>query len=129
MSKINKILILLFISWPVNNLHRLLNNMPVKMGYWYPFSPDCLEELQWHVHSICECICYLCIFYAIRMYNSQLRNRNISIDCAIDCLLIVQAIDLIHYIGWHRRSELILTLEALTYIYFSFKILKKHTHG
>lgn len=127
-SRRTLIFILLIISWPVNNIHRLLNNYPETWGHWFLFDPACSEELQWHVHTICECISYLCIFIGIRLYISQLKNRKWAIDAIINCILIVQGMDLIHYLGWHRRSEIILTIEGLVFIITTFVILKK-SHG
>lgn len=129
MSAKGKTLILLFVWWPVNNLHRLLNNTPAQMLHLFPFAPTCTEDIQWHVHSICESISYLCIFIGIRLYIGQLRNRQIAIDQVIDLIIILQIVDLIHYLGWHRRSEIILTLEGLMFIACALRIFIKYTHG
>ena len=129
MSRKGTIILMLFISWPVNNLHRLLNNTPVLMGHWYLFSPTSTEDIQWFVHDIFESISYILILLAIKLYIETLRNRILEIDQIINCFVAIQIIDLIHYLGWHRRSEMILTIECLIFIYTALKIFKKYRNG
>lgn len=129
MSKKGTIILMLFISWPVNNLHRLLNNTPVNFLHLYPFSPLSTEDLQWYVHDVFESISYILILLAIKLYIETLRNRIAEVDEIIKCFVIIQIIDLFHYLGWHRRSELILTIECLIFIYTALKIFKKYRNG
>lgn len=119
-------ILLLFISWPVNNIHRLLNNHQEVWGYWYPFNPSCKEELQWHIHSIFESVSYLCIFIALRLYTQTFKRKDRDIDDIFCSFLIIQVIDLFHYIGWHRRSEIILVLEGTIMLYAALKIFLKN---
>lgn len=129
MSKKGAIILMLFVSWPVNNLHRLLNNTPVNFLHFYPFSPLSTEDIQWYVHDVFESISYILILLAIKLYIETLRNRIAEVDEIIKCFVIIQIIDLFHYLGWHRRSELILTIECLIFIYTALKIFKKYRNG
>ncbi len=124
------ILMLLCISWPVNNFHRLLNAYPETWGYWYPFNPECKEELQWHIRAIGEDVSYLCIFIAIWLYISSFKRQYSEIKLLFSGILIVQIIDLAHYLGWHRQNEIVLFIEALVFVIISLIILyKKYAHG
>jgi hypothetical protein len=124
------ILILLFLSWPVDNLHRLLNDSTVRMNNWYPFNPKYVESVQWYTHDVCHAVAYLLILIAIWLYVQMPQRRDRDINTAISALLVIQAIDVIHYIGWHRQCELILSIEGLILIYASLNIVIKHqTHG
>lgn len=129
MSKKGTIILMLFISWPVNNLHRLLNNTPAILLHMYPFSPNSTEDIQWYIHDVFESISYILILWAIKIYIELLRNRAVEIDYIIKSFLIIQVIDLFHYIGWHRRSEIILTIECFIFIYTALKIYKKYHNG
>lgn len=124
------IIVLLCLSWPVNNLHRLLNGYPETWGYWFPFNKSYKEELQWHVRAIGEDISYLCIFTAIWLYITAFKRKYSDINLIFTGILIVQAIDLLHYLGWHRQSEIIVMAESLVFLIIPLIIFyKKRKHG
>lgn len=129
MSRKGIIIILLGISWPVDNIHRLLNAHKEWPGHWYPFRSDYIEDLQWYIHDLCQAVSYLLIFIAIQLYISSLLRKDSDISLIFKSILIMQILDVIHYIGWHRTSELVLIIEGLFFLYISIKIIKKHTHG
>lgn len=129
MSRKGIIIILLGISWPMDNIHRLLNAHKEWPGHWFIFRPAYIEDLQWYIHDLCQAFSYLCIFIAIQLYITSLLRKDSDINLIFKSILIMQVVDIIHYIGWHRTSELILTLEAIFFLYIALKIVKKHTHG
>jgi hypothetical protein len=126
MSKKELIIILLAISWPVDNLHRLLNAHKECPGNWYPFAPKYIEDLQWYVHDVCQSLSYLCIFIAIQLYITSFLRKDADINLIFRSLLIVQVVDLFHYLGWHRTSEIMITLEGAIFLYTALKIVIKH---
>ena len=70
------------------------------------------------------------IFIAIYLYIEMPKKRDNDIITVFTMMMINQAIDLVHYIGWHRHNEWVLTLEGLIIIYASLKILiKRFPHG
>lgn len=126
MSKKGVILMLLIFSWPVNNLHRLLNNVDTPEIFWYPCNPSRHENLQWYVHDVGQCISYLLIFIAIYLYVEYPKRKDPDINALFGGLLINQIIDLPHYMGWHRSSEMILLIQCAIIVYITLKIFIKH---
>jgi hypothetical protein len=125
MTKKGYILILMFLSWPINNIHRLWNNSPSHVGNWYLFDHKYTEDIQWYVHDVCQCVSYLLIFISIWLWKDSSVRRDKSIMVAFESILINQALDLIHYVGWHRRNEYILLLEGVIITYAALKIFIK----
>lgn len=129
MSRKSLIIILLTISWPVNNIHRLLNSDKELPGKWFPFRPEYVEDLQWYIHDVCQCLSYLCIFIAIWLYLGLYKRKDENIYLIFSSFLIIQIIDLFHYIGWHRTSEVILSTEGFIFLLTALRMLLKYTHG
>lgn len=125
-SRKGYILMMLILSWPVNNIHRLLNDAPPKMVAWYPMAPNKVEDIQWYVHDVCQNISYLLIFIAIYLYTQWPKRKDPDINVVICSLLITHIVDFFHYLGWHRSNEWILTLEGLLLLIGSLKILSNY---
>jgi hypothetical protein len=119
------ILILYFISWPVNSIHRLWNRSPPHLVYWYIANPKCGEDIQWYIHDIGQCISYILIFIATWLYIQRPGKRDSDINYVFGAILVNQCIDLVHYVGWHRRCEEILLLEGVILLFVAIKLFLK----
>lgn len=126
MNRKGLILVLYFISWPVNSLHRLWNSSPAKSVYWYLFDRKCQDDIQWFFHDLFQSICYLLIFIATWLYIDSPRKRDKDVLIAFGAILVNQFIDLFHYIGWHRRCEAVLFLEGIVIIIAALKIFLRN---
>jgi len=130
MGRKGYILVFMILSWPVDNIHRLLNNSAVKMGHWYPFNIEYEESLQWYMHDVGHCLSYLLIFISIWLYIQLPKRNDADINTLFTAMVINQVLDLVHYIGWHRHSVTMLTIEGLVLTYASLKIIANNKqHG
>lgn len=125
MRRKHYIVILLFLWWPINNIHRLWNNSPAKQVEWYWFT-TAWEDIQWYIHDLCQTVSYAIIFWAICLYVKSSLKRDSDIVLIISGIAVIQSIDVIHYLGWHRRSEVVLTIEGLVLAFIALKIFIKH---
>lgn len=123
MRRKHYILILLFVWWPVNNFHRLWNNSPARHVEWFLFAST-WEDIQWYIHDLCQTVSYALIFWAIWLYTGMKKDSDVV--SVITGLLMIQLIDVFHYIGWHRRNEAILAIEGLILAFIALKIFIKH---
>jgi len=123
MRRKHYILILLFLWWPVNNLHRLWNNSPARRVECFLFT-SAWEDIQWYIHDLCQTVSYALIFWGIWLYTGIKKDSDIV--SVISSLLVIQIIDVVHYMGWHRRSEAILAVEGLILAFIALKIFIKH---
>lgn len=134
MRRKHYILALLFLWWPVNNIHRAWNSAPAEWVQWYFFS-DAKEDIQWYVHDICQAIAYGIIFWGMWLYADSNIKRDHDIRTVIGGIALIQLIDIVHYVGWHRHSEVMLVIEGLILAFIALKIFIKyrksihHNHG
>ncbi|ACU61371.1 hypothetical protein [Chitinophaga pinensis] len=135
MRRKHYILILLFLWWPINNLHRLWNSAPAQWVHWYLFN-DAAEDIQWYVHDLAQTLSYALIFWAVWLKMTiTTRRSDADYEIMVTAIAIIQAIDIFHYIGWHRRSEVVLAIEGLILCAAALKIFIKyrksihHKHG
>jgi len=117
---------LYFISWPVNSLHRLWNNSPAKPVYWYLYDNACYDDIQWYIHDVCQAIAYALIFTATWLYINSHYRKDKDVITVFGAILVVQCIDLVHYVGWHRKSEVILIIEGVVIMWAAVKIFLKN---
>lgn len=110
----------------MNSLHRLWNDSPAKRVYWYVADKAQWDDIQWYVHDVCQCVCYLIIFLATWLYVDSPKKRDKDVLVAFGAILVNQCIDLVHYIGWHRRSEAILFIEGIVLLVAAIKIFLKN---
>lgn len=126
MTRKGIIIVLLFASWPINSIHRLWNNRPADIGHWYLFEKSYSEDIQWYVHDICQCVYILFILTAIWLHITSHKKRDSDVNYIFGAILINHIIDIFHYIGWHRRSELMLAVEGCVLLYAAIKIFLKN---
>lgn len=113
MNKKQFIIFLLFSSWLVSNLHRSLNNMPVKQIH--PALLDASYEVSkhWYVHFILKDISYIFIFYSVWVYINSSIKRDRDIIFSFFVIFISQIADLIHYVLWARHNEWFLLFQGI----------------
>lgn len=116
MNRKSYILTLLFTSWLVNNLHRALNNLPIR--YIHPCPLDKKYEVSWHwyVHFTLKDISYIFIFLAVWLYATSNMKKEKDVIFAFGALLVVQISDLFHYLLWARHNEWILLAQGVIII-------------
>lgn len=125
MRRKHYIIILLFLWWPINNIHRLWNNAPANPVEWFWFASG-WEDIQWYVHDLCQTVSYALIFWAISLYVNSNLKKDSDIVAIITGISLIQFVDVFHYLGWHRRSETILVIEGLMLAFIALKIFIKH---
>lgn len=106
------ILTLLFASWLVANLHRALNNMPVKYIYPCPLDKQYEVSRHWYIHFVLKDTSYILIFLAVWLYITSNMKKDKDVMVSFGALFIVQASDLFHYLLWARHNEWVLLLQG-----------------
>ena len=130
MTRKGYILILLFLSWIVGNIHRILNNYEPIEGYWFPLDPKYKCSWHWYVHTILKDISFTTILVAVWCYVRSNLKRDKSITWTIGTVLLVQITDLPHYLLWARHSEVVLAIQGGIMLYSAIKIWVNETgHG
>lgn len=107
------ILLLLFSSWLVINLHRVLNNVPVKDIYPCPLDTAYKVSIHWYAHFVLKDISYIMIFLALWLYITSNMRKDKDVIVAFGSLFIVQVSDLLHYLLWARHSEWALLFQGI----------------
>jgi ABC-type iron transport system FetAB permease component len=114
----------------VINIHRAWNNTEPVEGYWFPLDPDYKCTWHWYIHTILKDISFLLILFALWLYARSGMKRDKSVVWALGTVLIVQLIDLLHYVLWARHSEVILALQGGIMLYSAIKVwINERGHG
>lgn len=124
----NKLIIWLLILWrPVSLIHRMWNNSPPYYIHPFPFyyTKDGYE-VQWYIYDVCNIVSYLMISIALWIYIKSYLTKMAEIERLFTSIVIIQIIDLIHYILYFCQSDYVLVLESLVML---FTILKNTYHG
>lgn len=106
------ILMLLFSSWLVANLHRGLNNLPVKYIHPCPLDKQYEVSRHWYIHFVLKDISYIFIFLGVWLYLTSNMKKDKDVVVAFGALFFVQILDLIHYLLWARHNEWVLLLQG-----------------
>jgi hypothetical protein len=118
MSKKSFILILLFSSWFLSNVHRAWNNLPVKKIHpaLCIFEPDYEVTIHWYAHFILKDISYILIFYSIWIYINSALRKDADVLLCFGAIFLVQCMELPHYLLAARHSEWVLLFQCLLII-------------
>lgn len=106
------IIILLFLSWMLANIHRAWNNVPVRVVHPCIWDRKYEVSIHWFVHFILKDISYISIFYAIWLYINSNIKKDKDIIFTFGTIFLVQVIDAFHYILLARHSEYVLIFES-----------------
>jgi len=106
------IMLLMYLSWPVNLVHRVLNNRPEKVITPFMFEPEQLD-IQWYIKDVLNIVSWLMIFWAIWLYITGNYRQDRDFKDVFTAYFIILAIDLPHYLLWFKRCEGVLYVELL----------------
>lgn len=107
------ILFLVFASWLVLNLHRVLNNMPVREIHPCPMDSDYEVTIHWYAHFVLKDVSYIMIFLAIWLYITSNLRKDKDVILAFWALFVVQVSDIFHYLLWARHNEWFLLFQGV----------------
>lgn len=125
MNRKGYILILLFLAWPVCNLHRFFSHMD--RGSYRPFLFNNEEAgLQWYLFHVGGSACYIMIFWAIWLYITGGYKKDRDILTVFGAIFINQVSDLLHYTAWQRHSTTILFLQGFVILFALLILLDRH---
>ena len=114
MRKKTIILLLLGFAVPVTNIHRLLNSTPA-MPVSFPFDKAEID-IQWYVPDISTMLSFVFILLAFILYASSNLYKDRDTLILILTIITVQLIDIVHYVLWFKRSEMVLLFESIILI-------------
>ncbi len=125
MTRKQLIIYLLFFSWFVYNVHRCWNNTAPL--YTKPFPFDNSYEITWHwyVYMLLKDTSYLIILSAVWLYVTSNLKKDKDILGAFSAILIVQIIEIPHYLLWARHNEIVLSVEGLVLMWSAYKVMTK----
>jgi len=119
------ILLLLILSWPINNIHRLWSSSSKGPMYWFPGDKKYWTGVQWYVHDLCEAVCYLFILLSAWLYITSNMKRDRDVTMMFGAVVINQCLDIPHYLWSARHSEWMLVLQGVIMLYAAVKILSR----
>ena len=105
------ILALLFLSYPLTLVHRVLND-DVEIPMHFPFN-KITTDLQWYILDLGSMFSILFVLIAFILYVfSNLRN-DWHVKILILTISLVWLIDIVHYVLWFRQKEFVLLCEGI----------------
>lgn len=104
------IMLLMYLSWPVNLVHRYWNNRPIEMITPFMFEGQELS-VQWYVSGLLNIISWLMIFWGIWLYITGSYRQDRDFRDVFGAYFIILMIDLPHYLLWFKRCEWVLYIE------------------
>lgn len=118
------ILLLLFLSWPVNNFFRFFMSRPAVAFRPFIF---CDEQVnfQWYLWHLGGSASYIMIFWALWLYINGNYKRERDVITAFGAIFINQVSDIIHYMGWQRHNETFIFLQGFVLIFAAGMILDR----
>ena len=106
------ILILMYLGWPLNLVHRAWNNATIHFISPFPYERQELS-VQWYVYGILSIVSWLSIFWGIWIYITGNYKGDRDFKTVLAAYFIILAIDLPHYLLWFRRCEGVLFIEGI----------------
>jgi hypothetical protein len=104
MNRRSYIILLLFLSWPVNNLFRFFK-WPVRDNYRPFLLNDESVDPAWYAWHICGSLSYIVIFWAVWLYMNGNYKRDAGVLTIFGAIFFNQITDIIHYLCWQRHLE------------------------
>lgn len=106
------IMLLMYLSWPVNLVHRYWNNRPEDIIYPFPLEPEKID-IQWYIRDMLNIISWLMIFWAVWLYINGNYKKDRDFRDVFRAYFIILMIDLPHYLLWFKRCEWVLYIELI----------------
>ena len=100
--------VILFLSWPVEIIHRYWNNAPAKNVSWIIFDKTVNQDYRW----------YYCQFEMLLSMSFTLaslliiKNKTRTFNIVLWASFLVSIIDIANYWLWFRRNEFLIFLEG-----------------
>jgi hypothetical protein len=107
------ILLLIYGSWAVINIHRVWNNMAIEYVHPAPLDPSYEATKHWHYHVILKDVSVLMLMMAAYLYMSGNIRKDKDISRSFGAMVIVWISDIVHYLIWARHSEMVLSLQGM----------------
>lgn len=109
------IILLMLGHWVIINIHRAWNNLPSRELHPFPLDKSYPMSWHWYIHFILKDISILMLLLAayIYMHSSVIIKRDKDIARMFGCMVIVYTSDIIHFLGWARHSEIVLSIQGL----------------
>jgi len=107
--------ILLYLAWPVTNIHRIWNNAPVREVNWF-LASDQQQDVQWYVYLTGLMLAPVMVLAAVLIFILlDQRSTAQSFLVSISCLLVVGILDIVNYWVWagHEDSMMFIQCELL----------------
>lgn len=111
-------LLFLFLSWPICLVHRYWNVAKPKRVDWFiikvhnPDGSHFTQDVQWYLYDTGNMISTLCILLSFII----IKHKTPSYRIALNGILCISIIDIIHYWVCFKQNELIITMEGLIMI-------------
>lgn len=102
MNRRSYILLLLFLSWPVNNLYRFIKWPEVKSFRPFMLNNEVVDP-EWYGWHLGGAISYTMIYWAVWLYMNGNYKKDAAIMRIFGALFIVQATDIINYTCFQRH--------------------------
>lgn len=116
------IIVLLFLSWGIGNIHRIWNNTDPVYTNPFPFDRDYPVTWHWYIHTILKDVSVLSVLLALWLYVTGNFRRDKGISTIFGAIFVIQLTDLPHYILAARHSEVVLAIQGAILLYAALKI-------
>jgi len=113
MTRKHLIILLIYGSWVVINIHRAWNNVPIEFIHPCPLDREYNPTRHWHYHIILKDLAVLMILSAAYLYMTGSIKRDKDIQRSFGLMTAVWISDIVHYLIWARHSEIILMLQGI----------------
>lgn len=102
MNRRSYILLLLFLSWPVNNLYRFIQWPEVKLFRPFILNDEVVDPA-WYGWHLGGAIGYTMIYWAVWLYMTGHYKKDAAILRLFGAIFIIQAMDIINYVCFQRH--------------------------
>lgn len=118
------ILLLLFLSWPVNNFFMFFRGREDAIIRPFVFNSE-QASWHWHLWHIGGSMSYIMILWAAWLYITGSYKKEKDVLTAFGAIFINQLSDIVHYIGWQRHNETFIFLQGFILIFAAGMILDR----
>lgn len=125
MNRRGYMILLLFLSWVLYNMHRIWNNTQPVLTHPFPLDPGYEITWHWYIYMLLKDLSYLFILWALWLYITRNGKKDNTIIGVFNAVLFVQIIEIPHYLLWARHSEVVLFFEGCILIRSGYKLIRK----
>lgn len=120
-------LVLLILSWPVAQVHRLWNNQPPNKVHLFltdvrkPTGELLTQDIQWYIFDTGNYLSVSLILFSFIVCRKKTRTYQI----VLSTIFAISLSDILHYLYSFKQSEWIVQLQGVTMVILSIWILTK----